>query len=105
MTETKDFTGALPCRMNDILDLVSTNKLRVNVDAIDETRLMLGLQKIANGITMGLILAALIVCSAMLARIDTPFKIFGYPGVAMIFFLITGFGALTLMIQILFKDD
>jgi len=43
VTETKDFLGALPRRMNEILELVSTNKLRVKVDSIDEHKLMVGL--------------------------------------------------------------
>jgi hypothetical protein len=43
---------------------------------------MEGLQKIANRVTSGLILAALIVGAALLMRVDTPFKIAGYPGLA-----------------------
>ncbi len=105
LSETKDLLGALPRRANEILELVSTNKLRVKVDSIDEKVLMLGLQKIANRITVGLILAALIVGSAMLARIDTTFRVWGYPGIAMIFFLMAGLGALLLMFQIFFKDE
>jgi len=41
------------------------NELKVNVDSIDEKMLVEGLQKVANRITLGLILAALIRCSAM----------------------------------------
>lgn len=105
VTETKDFLGTFPRRMNEILELVSTNKLRVKVDSIDEKNLMLGLQKIANRITVGLVLAALIIGSSLLANIDTEFKILGYSGIAFIFFLLAGIGALLLMFQIFFKDE
>lgn len=105
LTETKDFLGALPRRMNEILDLVSTNKLRVKVDSIDENLLVQGFQKIANRITVGLILSAFIIASSMLARVDTPFRIWGYPGLAMIFFIIAAVGSLFLMVQIFFKDE
>ncbi len=105
LTETKDFLGTLPRRMNEILELISTNKLRVKVDSIDEHQLMLGLQKIANRITVGLILAALIVGSSMLARVDTTFRIWGYPGLAFIFFMSAAIGALLLLVQIFFKDE
>lgn len=105
LSETKDLLGSLPRRTNEILELVSSNKLRVKVDAIDEKQLMLGLQKIANRITVGLILASLIVGSAMLARIETSFKLWGYPGIAIIFFMMAGVGALLLMFQIFFKDE
>ena len=43
----------------------------------DEDLFMSGLQKIANRITLGLILAALIVGAAMLMRIQTSFRLFG----------------------------
>lgn len=104
LTEVKEFATQLPARMNRILDLVSDNKLRVKVDSIDEKTLMVGLQKIANRITMGLILAALIVGSSMLARIDTTYRVFGYPGFAMLFFLAAATGAICLLAQIYFKD-
>ena len=105
LTETKDFLVKLPRRINEIFELVAANKLRVKVDSIDEHRLMLGFQKIANRITIGLLLSAFIVGSSMLARVDTSFRIFGYPGLAMVFFFIAAIGALLLMVQILFKDE
>ena len=105
LTETKDIVSTLPRRANEILELVSTNKLRVKVDSINEKLLMKGLQKIANRITMGLIISAFIVGSSMLARVETTFKIWGYPGLALIFYLLAGIGALILMFSILFKDE
>lgn len=97
--------GALPRRINEILELVSSNKVRVKVDSIDERRLMQGLQKIANRITEGLILAALIVGSSMLARVDTDFRIWGYPGIAMILFFAAAMGGAILIIQIWSTDE
>ncbi|MFD2255317.1 ABC1 kinase family protein [Luteolibacter algae] len=105
MTETKDFLGALPRRMNEILELVATNKLRVKVDSIDEHKLMLGLQKVANRITIGLILSSFVLASSMLARVGTSFRIWGYPGLAMIFFLIAVIGSFILIASILIKDE
>jgi ubiquinone biosynthesis protein len=105
LTETKDFLGQLPSRMNRILEMVADNKLSVKVDSIDEHKLIQGLQKVANRITTGLILAAFIVGSSMLARVETSFRILGYPGLAMIFFLFAFIGAAFLMIQIYWKDE
>jgi len=105
LAETKDFVTNLPRRMNEIVELVATNKFRVKVDSIDEHKLMVGLQKVANRITTGLLLASFIIGSSMLARVETSFRIFGYPGLAMVFFLIAASGAIILMIQILFKDE
>jgi hypothetical protein len=77
----------------------------VEVDAIDEVKLMEGLQKIANRITLGLVLAALIVSAAMLMSVPTTFRIFGYPGLAMMFFLAAATGGVILVFNILFGDE
>lgn len=104
LLEAGDFVQRLPERLNRILDHIANNRLSVEVDALDEAELIRGLQKIANRITMGLILAALIVGAALMMRVETRFTIFGYPGVAMILFAIAVIGGAMLMIDILRKD-
>jgi predicted unusual protein kinase regulating ubiquinone biosynthesis (AarF/ABC1/UbiB family) len=104
LVELKDFVGRLPTRVNRILDAVGNNELKIGVDAIDEKLLIEGLQKVANRITLGLVLAALIVGAALMMQVETSFKIFGYPGLPTIFFLIAGLGALFLVLNILFFD-
>ncbi|MEI9897088.1 MAG: AarF/UbiB family protein [Chthoniobacter sp.] len=104
LLETKELVEKLPTRLNQFLELVATNKLRLSIDAIDEDMLMSGLQKVANRITLGLILAALIVGASMLMRVDTTFRIFGYPGFAILFFLGASAGAFALVWAIL-RDD
>jgi predicted unusual protein kinase regulating ubiquinone biosynthesis (AarF/ABC1/UbiB family) len=103
--EVKEFVERLPARINKILDVVASNQLQVKVDAIDETRLMTGFQKVANRITMGLVLAALIVGAAMLVRVETSFRILGYPGLALILFLLAAGGGIALLLTILLKDE
>ncbi len=103
--EMKEFAQRLPHRVNRIMDAVANNELSVKVDAIDETYLMAGFQKVANRITLGLILAALIIGAALLMRVDTPFRIFGYPGLAILFFLFAAGGAFVLVFHILFRDE
>ena len=102
--ELKDFVQRLPGRVNKILDLLASNSIQVGVDAIEEKVLIEGFQKIANRITLGLILAALIVGAAMLMRVDTSFRILGYPGLAMICFLAAAGGGLVLVVSILRSD-
>jgi len=103
--DVKEFAEKLPMRVNRILDAVGNNELRLKVDAIDERIVLDGLQKIANRITLGLVVAALIVGAAMLMRVDTPFRIFGYPGLAMILFLMAAAAGLVLAYNILFRDQ
>jgi ubiquinone biosynthesis protein len=102
--ELKDFVQRLPARVNKIMDLAASNSLQIGVDAIDEKVLVEGFQKIANRITLGLILAALIVGAAMLMRVETQFRILGYPGLAMLCFVAAAGGGLTLVWSILRSD-
>jgi predicted unusual protein kinase regulating ubiquinone biosynthesis (AarF/ABC1/UbiB family) len=105
VVEVKEFAEKLPIRVNRILDAIGNNELKIKVDAIDEKVVLDGLQKVANRITMGLVVAALIVGAAMLMRVETNFKILGYPGLAMIFFLLAAAAGLILLFNILFYDE
>ena len=102
--EMKSFVQHLPGRVNRILDRLADNEFQVRVDAIDETRLMEGLQKVANRIALGLVLAALIVGAALMMDVPTSFVIFGYPGVAILLFLAAAGGGAALAITILAND-
>ena len=104
VVELKEFAEKLPSRINKILDTVGNNELKVNVDAIDEKMIVEGFQKVANRITLGLILAALIVGAAMLMRVETSFRIMGYPGMPMIFFMLAAIAGLGLAISIVSTD-
>lgn len=105
VVDIKEFVERLPNRVNKILDAIGNNELEVKVDTIDEKVLLDGLQKVANRITLGLVVAALIVGAALLMRIETSFRIFGYPGLAMIFFLLAAAAGLVLVVSILFYDE
>jgi predicted unusual protein kinase regulating ubiquinone biosynthesis (AarF/ABC1/UbiB family) len=105
VVDLKEFVEKLPTRVNRILDAAGNNDLRLKVDAIDEKVVLEGLQKVANRITLGLVVAALIVGAAMLMRVETSFRIFGYPGLAMIFFLLAAAAGLVLVFSILFYDE
>jgi predicted unusual protein kinase regulating ubiquinone biosynthesis (AarF/ABC1/UbiB family) len=102
--ELKDLVQRLPARLNRILDAISNNELKISVDAIDEKTLIIGFQKVANRITVGLIIAAMIVGAAMLMRVETTFRIWGYPGLAILFFLGAAGAGIFLLVNILFYD-
>ena len=104
LLEMKDFVSGLPARLNKILDAISNAELEVKVRALDAKLVMEGLQKIANRITMGIILAALIVGASLLMRVETTFRIFGYPGLAMLLFLAAAAGGIWLVISIFAQD-
>ena len=105
MLELNEFVQTMPGRVNRVLDRVADNQLALKIDAFDEVKLMEGMQKIANRITLGLVLAALIIGAALLMRVETRFRLLGYPGIAMLLFLTAAVGGLFLAYNILFKDD
>jgi ubiquinone biosynthesis protein len=102
--DLKNFVQHLPGRVSRILDRLADNEFQVKVDAIDEAQLMEGMQKVANRISLGLILAALIVGAALLMRVETPFTLFGYPGLAILLFLAAAGGGIALAVSILVSD-
>lgn len=103
--EMKEMVDRLPSRVNRILDSAANNQFGLKIDTgIDAAQFMVGLQKVANRIALGLILAALIVGAAMLMQIRTAFTIGGYPGLAMIFFLAAVCGGLGLLFQTIWQD-
>jgi ubiquinone biosynthesis protein len=102
--DLKNFIQHLPGRINRILDRLADNEFQVKVDAIDEARLMEGMQKVANRISLGLILAALIVGAALMMSVPTSFELFGYPGLAILLFLAAAAGGVALAVSILVSD-
>jgi ubiquinone biosynthesis protein len=105
MLEAKDFLAGLPMRLNKILDAVANREIEVNVKAVDANLMLEGLQKIANRITSGVILAALIIGASLLMRVETSFVLFGYPGIAIICFLGAAAGGVYLLVNIFIQDE
>jgi predicted unusual protein kinase regulating ubiquinone biosynthesis (AarF/ABC1/UbiB family) len=102
--DIKDFVGTLPNRLSRILDSVANAELEVKVKAVDVSLLLTASHKIANRITSGLILASLIVGASLLMQVKTEFTIFGYPGLAMIFFMAAAAGGFHLLVSIFLHD-
>ena len=94
LIEVQDLVRDAPRRFAQLLRILADNRLRVHVAGLEESRLIENMQKIANRITAGLITAALIVGAAMMMRVDTDMRLFGYPAIALLLFLgAAGLGA------------
>ena len=103
--EAKKLTEKLPERLNTITEKLANNEFEIKIDAIDEQRLTDGFQKVANRISIGLIIAALIIGAALLMRIPSTFTLLGYPGLAMILFSIAAVIGLWLVLKMMLKDE
>ncbi|WP_460600473.1 ABC1 kinase family protein [Flexivirga lutea] len=102
--EAKDFATQLPRRANRILDALSDGELAVRVKTIDEVRFLSVLQRSANRLTMGIILAAIVVGAALMMQVRTSRTILGYPAIAMTFFLLAAIAGGVLMAAIVVGD-
>lgn len=93
-----------PRKLSDILGLLADNRLQVRIAGLDDSRLMENVQKIANRISTGLIVAALIVASAMLMRTEAGPRLFGYPALAFALFAVAAVLGLGIVASALLRD-
>ncbi|HET7430181.1 MAG TPA: AarF/UbiB family protein [Nocardioides sp.] len=84
--DAKEFTSQLPRRANRILDSLAEGELRLRVDTVDEERLHTVLQRVANRLTLGIVIAATILGASLLMQVPTDHTILGYPAIAIVLF-------------------
>ena len=104
LIEVEGLVREAPRKLNNLLSLLADNRLQVRLDGLDDSKLMENMQKIANRITMGLIIAALLVSSALMMRVDVGARLFGYPAIAMVLFLIAALLGLFVVVSVLLTD-
>jgi len=86
LLSVKQLVERAPGRIDQILEAVAENKLRMRVDAVDEDRLIAGLQKIANRIAGGLVIAALMIAGALMVGNDLGLFVLGISWVSLLCF-------------------
>ncbi len=104
LLDTKTIIENLPAQLNQILKALAGNKFTIQTKILDENDFIDGLKESANRLTVGVILAALIVGASLLMQVETTFQLFGYPGIAILFFLLAAIGGVILVFRIIFKD-
>lgn len=104
LLEMKNFVSNLPGRLNKVLDNFGSPRFEVAVKSDDSERMINAMQKIANRISAGIVLAALILGAALLMRVETDFRVLGYPGLAMICFATAAGGGGWLVISTFLSD-
>ena len=102
--EAKDFTARLPGRVNKVLDSLSEGSFSIKVDALDQVQFLHVMQRLATRITMGVVLAALVLGAAIMMQVPTKSRILGYPSIAMVFFLLAALGGVGLLGSIVISD-
>lgn len=94
----------LPRRGRDFLDQAVGGRLLLNHRLVQADDLLRGLHRIANRISVGVVLAALVIGSAMALDVPTRWRWMGYPALSMLGFLIAGGVSLYLVLSTLWDD-
>jgi ubiquinone biosynthesis protein len=102
--DAKDFANKLPGRVNKVMDALAEGELTLKVEGIDDVALMRTIERLANRVTAGLVVAALIVGAAMLMRVETSAELFGYPALAIVAFLVASVIGLGLVLTSLLGE-
>jgi hypothetical protein len=102
--EAKDFTARLPGRVNTVLDSLAQGSFTIKVDALDEVQFLHVLQRLATRLTMGIVIAALVLGAALMMQIPTKSRILGYPSIAMVLFLLAALAGAALLASVLLSD-
>ena len=94
----------LPKRANTIMDSLAGGEFKIQVQAIDEERLHTVIQRVANRVTLGIIIAATILGAAMVVRVPSSWTVLGYPGLALLLFLFAVCAGVALAVWIFLTD-
>lgn len=103
--ELQDLLATSPRRLNQIIELLARNELKLKLETLGEARFLTSMEKIANRIAAGLVLASLIIGAALLMSIETKWTLFGYPILAIILFLIAVIIGFILVINVVFNRN
>lgn len=105
MLESKELVENLPYRLNKMSEDLADGKFRIEMKLSDENRFIQALQKVANRITVGLVVTALILGAALLMRIPTTWTLWGYPAFAILLFVLAAITGFYLVYEIMFRDE
>ena len=94
----------LPHRVREIVDLTAAGRLAFGIKLTQAEEFLGGIHKIANRITVGVIIAALLISSSMMMRVETSFRIFGPPGLAVIGYVLASAAAFYLVLSTFMRD-
>lgn len=94
----------LPHRTREILDLTTAGRLTFGIKLTQAEVFLAGIHKIANRITVGVVIAALLLSSSLIMRIPARTLLFGYPVFAMVGYMIAAVAAVYLIVSTLLRD-
>lgn len=104
LLDLNQFVLDLPHRAREIVDLTAAGRLSFGIKLTQAEEFLAGIHKIANRITVGVVIAALLISSSMMMRVPTTFTIFGYPGLAVLGYLLASAAGFYLVLSTMLRD-
>jgi ubiquinone biosynthesis protein len=95
------FQKELPLRLSQIIDKIDRGELSIRFQHENLGGIRSTLENIANRLTLGIIVAALIVASSMIITTGVKPLLFGFPALGIIGYLVSGVLGLWLIYNIL----
>ena len=93
-----------PHRAREIIDLTAAGKMSLSLKLQQAEEFLAGMHKIANRITVGIVIAALLISSTFMMRYPTRLHLFGYPALAILGYLLSAGAAAYLIISTFLHD-
>lgn len=103
LLETRDFVEQLPGRVNRVVAALADGELRIKVRAFDEDEMLRGLQKLANRMAMGLVVAALILGGAIFS-LASPRRGYDFGSIAIACFAVGAVAGVVLLVSMVVAD-
>lgn len=103
--ETAKLAKDIPFKLDFLLDSLSKGDFQFKMQFRDQAEFTNSVKHIANRITIGLILASMVIGSALIMNVPTEHKLFGYPALSFFLFLGAFVGAAILLFRILYDSD
>jgi len=104
LLDLNQFMLDLPHRAREIVDQTATGHLSFGIKLTQAEEFLGGIHKIANRITVGVVIAALLISSSLIMRVPSSFTIFGYPGLAVLGYLLASAAGFYLVLSTIVRD-
>ena len=104
LLEMNELLIELPRRSREIINQAATGRATVNVKLSQADDLLNGIHKVANRITAGIVVAALLIASSLMMRVPSNYTLFGYPVLSAIGYIIAVIVALAVVISSIVND-
>jgi predicted unusual protein kinase regulating ubiquinone biosynthesis (AarF/ABC1/UbiB family) len=104
LLEMNELLIELPRRSREILHQAATGRSTLNIKLSQADDLLNGIHKVANRITAGIVVAALLISASLMMRVPSSVMLFGYPAISVVGYIIAVLVALATIASSLVND-